>query len=429
VTRARKKLADAHPAHLGHTGRHLVVLRGETGRAVADELRNRTGVRMAVSSDFDGSNRQIRLSPGEGVVFEGLYAALFHGDPDQARALVNPSDERTVVVEPERYVRASGLGGSGAPVMGQRAGASSNSSIRHPKAQRAALALPLADTAPATWGVQAVRTLACGYSGRGIRVAILDTGVHLSHPDFAGRTIVSRSFVTGMPVDDRNGHGTHSAGIACGPQRPGQAPRYGVACDADVYIGKVLDDDANGTDGNILAGIDWAVRKGCAVVSMSIGSPVLVGDPHSHVFEEAAARALAAGTLLIAAAGNESARPDTIVPVEHPANCPSILAVGALDHRLAVAPFSNAGLNADGGEVDLAAPGVAIISSWLLPALYQTENGTSPATPYAAGITALLAEANPAARGAALRALLLKSCLSLEVPVRDAGAGLVQSPQ
>lgn len=405
MTRARTSL-PAGPTGSGHTGRHLVLLKEGTGRAGAETLRNATGLRMAVSSDFDGSVRQTHLAPGEGMLFERLGAALLHGDPDQAGALASRTDAQRLLVEPERYVRASGL--ADGPT---------------------ATTVPLADTTRATWGLQATGILSCRYCGRGIRVAILDTGLDLQHPDFAGRTIVSQSFVAGLPVDDRNGHGTFCAGVACGPEQPGQSPRYGIAFGADLYIAKVLDDYAGGTDGNILAGIDWAVRNNCAVVSMSLGSPVAVGDSYPQVYERVAARALAAGTLLIAPAGNESQRPDTIAPVEHPANCPSIVVVGAVDQCLAVAPFSNGGLNPNGGEVNLAAPGIAIISSSPRPTLYQTGSGTSMATPHVAGIAALLAEANPTARGAELKALLLQAFLELPVPARDVGAGLVQAPQ
>ena len=405
MTRARTH-QPADPAGSGHTGRQLVLLKEGTGRAGAEILRNATGLRMGVSSDFDGSVRQTHLAPGEGMLFERLGAALLHGDPDQAQALADRTHAQTLRVEPERYVRASGL-------------------AEGPTATTP----PLADTQLATWGLQATRILSSRYAGRGIRVAILDTGVDLEHPDFAGRTIVAQSFVTGLPVDDGNGHGTFCAGVACGAQQPSQPPRYGIAFGADLYIAKVLDDHAGGTDGNILAGIDWAVRNNCAVISMSLGSPVAVGDSYPHVYEQVAARALAAGSLLIAPAGNESQRPDTIAPVEHPANCPSILAIGALDPSFAVAPFSNGGLNPNGGEVNLAAPGIAIFSAAPRPTLYQTASGTSMAAPYAAGIAALLAEATPAARGAALQALLLESFVALVAPARDVGAGLVQAPQ
>jgi len=388
-----------YPKACGQTGRQLVLLREGTGRLATELLHNTIGIRLALSSDFDLTAGQTPLASGEGLLFERLGAALLYGDPDQARALASRLNGHALAVEPEKYVRASGQ------------------------------TQPAADTAFTTWGVRATGALTSRYSGRGIRVAILDTGFDLGHPDFAGRKVAARSFVEGLPVDDANGHGTFCAGVACGPDQPPDAPRYGIASNAELYVAKVLDDSASGTDGNVLAGIDWAVRNDCAVVLMSLGSPVYVEDVYPQVYEQVAARALAAGTLLIAPAGNESQRPDAIAPVEHPANCPSIVAVGAVDQSFAVAPFSNGGLNCDGGEVGLAAPGIAVVSSAPRPRLYQTGSGTSMAAPFVAGVAALFAEADPSARGAALRTLLLQAFVPLAAPARDVGAGLVQAPQ
>ena len=166
----------------------------------------------------------------------------------------------------------------------------------------------------------------------------------------------------------------------------------------------------------------------CAVVSMSLGAPTRPDTPPSAVFEQVGQRALRRGTLIVAAAGNDSDRPATIEAVSHPANCPSIMAVAALDQQLQVARFSNAGLNPQGGQIDLAAPGVAVHSAWPRPDLYHRISGTSMATPHVAGIAALLAEANPTARGAALWALLVQTARRLPLPARDVGAGLVQAP-
>jgi subtilisin len=379
--------------------RQLALFSAGAGRAAAGILHQATGLKVALSCDYDGASRHPPPAPGEAILFERLEAAWLHADPDQGRSL----RARTgALVEDERCVRAQAL-----PAPSCEA---------------------LRDSAQASWGLTATRTLSCRYSGRGIRVAILDTGLDLQHPDFAGRNVVSRSFVDGRSADDGNGHGTFCAGVACGPKEPSEGPRYGVAFDAQLFVARVLDDEAGGVDGNVLAGIDWAVRHHCAIVSMSLGTPALVGDSYPEIYEQVAARALAAGTLLIAPAGNHSQRPDTITPVEHPADCPSILAVAALDQGLTVAPFSNGGLNAHGG-VDLAAPGISIASAAPRPTLYQTASGTSMATPFVAGIAALLAEGNPTARGAALRALLLQALRTLPAVTRDVGGGLVQAPQ
>jgi subtilisin len=402
--RTRHASTASHTTGPGLTGRSLVLLKERSARAAATFLHQAAGVRLALSSDFHA--RRPRIAPGEGLLFERLGAALLDSDPEQTRALVQRQREGVLVLEPERYVRAAEL------------------AVADPDD-----GLPLSDTSAATWGLRATRVPSSPYQGRGVRVAILDTGLDLTHPDFAGRAVVCKSFAGELSANDGNGHGTLCAGIACGPLRPAQAPRYGVASAADLFIAKVLDDNADGTDGSVLAGIDWAVRHRCVIVSMSIGTPVAVGDSYPIVYEQAAARALSAGTLLVAPAGNSSQRPETIAPVEHPANCPSILAVAAVDQSLAVAPFSNGGINPDGGNVDLAAPGIAIASASRRPALYQLGSGTSMAAPFVAGIAALVAEADSSARGAALRAALLRAFLPLPAPARDVGAGLVQAPQ
>jgi subtilisin family serine protease len=279
-----------------------------------------------------------------------------------------------------------------------------------------------------TWGLQATKAATSRFSGRGIKVAVLDTGLDLQHPDFAGRRITSRSFVANEQVQDGGGHGTHCIGTACGSQRPSRLPRYGVAYNADIFAGKVLSNRGSGTDGQILAGIEWAITSGCAVVSMSLGRLVMPGERFNPVFEQAGLRALQRGTLIIAAAGNDSGRPRQIEPVSHPANCPSIMAVGALDEGVQVAGFSNGGRISAGGEVDIAGPGVNVHSSFPRPQLYRRLNGTSMATPHVAGIAALYAEMSPKLRGATLGGQLIQSARRLSLPRQDVGAGLVQAP-
>jgi subtilisin len=394
----------ARSARPRRTGRHIVLLRDGLGRSGVQTLQKVAGLRVGVSSEEAGSIRAHSVSRGEGMLFHRLGAAVVHADPDQLAALGGQTGCDVVSLEAERFVDAIQLANDAA------AGASAVSETEE------------------TWGLQITRAALSRYSGRGVRIAILDTGLDLEHPDFAGRSIVSESFVQSTSVQDGNGHGTYCAGVACGPAAPAQAPRYGVACDAELYVGKVIGDDGSGTDGSILAGIDWAVRCGCAIVSLSVGSPVAAGEPYSPVYEQVAQRALAAGTLIMAAAGNDSVRPDTIAAVDHPANCPSILAVAAIDVYLRIAPFSCGGINPNGGEINIAAPGVAIRSSWPRPDLYRTDSGTSMATPCVAGIAALLAEANPAIRGRDLLALLTTGAQPLGLPARDVGAGLIQAP-
>ncbi|HSD05641.1 S8 family peptidase, partial [Flavobacterium sp.] len=280
-----------------------------------------------------------------------------------------------------------------------------------------------------TWGLKATNVTPTAflkynpYSGAGIKVAILDTGFDFSHPDFAGRPIISHSFITGETAQDGHGHGTHCTGTSCGPKSPAPAiERYGIAYDAKIYIGKVLSNSGHGADGGILAGINWAVANGCAVISMSLGAPTS-GPGYSTVFESVAASVLAKGTLIVAAAGNDSSRPGTVRPVSHPANCPSIMAVGAVDVSLNIAYFSNGGLYPSYGAVDIMGPGVNVFSSTKLPTKYATWSGTSMATPHVAGIAALYAQAT------GLKGInLWKKLLTTAKPLPAIGVGLVQAP-
>ena len=283
--------------------------------------------------------------------------------------------------------------------------------------------------AQVTWGLQATGVVRSRFSGKGMQVAVLDTGFDLQHPDFGGRNVVRQSFVQGQAVQDGHGHGTHCIGTSCGPQQPPILPRYGIGYNSTIFVGKVLSNQGSGRDGDILNGINWAVTNRCAVVSMSLGARVLPGQGFSPVFENAAIRALRAGTLIIAAAGNDSRRDLGIfMPVSHPANCPSIMAVAAVDARLQVGFFSNRGINPQGGQIDIAGPGVDVYSSWPMPTRYNTISGTSMATPHVAGIAALHAEADASARGQILWNRLTQTARRLTLPSVDVGAGLVQAP-
>ena len=171
------------------------------------------------------------------------------------------------------------------------------------------LATAVAAQTSATWGLAATRVELSRYSGAGIKVAVLDTGLDLTHPDFARRQIVTKSFVTGDPnPQDVQGHGTHCIGTACGPLSPPNQIRYGIAHEAEIFVGKVLNDTGSGQEGWILAGIEWAVDSGCEVISMSLGRPVQPGEPPDEFYENAGQYALDNGALIVAAAGNDSWR-------------------------------------------------------------------------------------------------------------------------
>ena len=157
---------------------------------------------------------------------------------------------------------------------------------------------------------------------------------------------------------------------------------------------------------------------------MSLG----VQGPPSVAYEQVAQRALAAGTLIVAAAGNDSRRGRNVfMPVSRAANSPSILAVAAVDSRFQVADFSNRGITADGGQVDIAGPGVDVYSSSPMPTRNRVLSGTSMATPHVAGIAALWAQARQVS-GAALFQVIAGAARRLGALSADVGAGLVQAP-
>lgn len=378
-------------------------------------------------------------APEGGLVVDRFKVAIIHPQQDVGARVASLAAEDGVIVRPEFYLFAVGEleqryaawvreglsilvngypGATGAPTAAAAAAAE----------MAAAEAAAHADTDEFTWGLQAIRALGRAQTGKGIKVAVLDTGLDFEHPDFVGRTIVSRSFVPDGSVQDVQGHGTHTAGTLAGPAKSAIGRRYGVAPDVDLYIGKVLDDRGAGTEGDILRGMNWAIDQGCTVISMSLGRPTQPDEPHDPTYEEAGLAALDEDCLIVAAAGNDSTRAfGYIAPIGAPANSPSIMAVGAVDPKLKVAPFSCGAVNADGSKLDVAGPGTAVYSAFPRPRLSRVLPGTSMACPHVAGVAALLASANPSLRGRRLWNALIAASRPIG-PARDYGSGLVQGP-
>jgi subtilisin family serine protease len=241
----------------------------------------------------------------------------------------------------------------------------------------------------------------------------------LLHPDFAGRSIVSKSFVPGQPVQDGHSHGTHCIGTACG-FKDLNGRRYGIANRSTIYVGKVLSNSGSGNGAWILAGMEWAIANGCRVISMSLGNTT---PTPSVAYEQVGKKALQNGCLIVAAAGNNGPNGT----VGQPANSPSIMAVGAINNCLAVAPFSATSGKSPGAKVDIAAPGVKTYSSVPMPKRYDAYNGTSMATPHVAGIAALSAQST-GLKGAQLWQWLTSHAMPLPLPSARVGSGLVQAP-
>jgi len=427
------------------TGRYIMVLDPtHSSEEVMSSLQSDVGLNLKSSTDFENEIFSDEdLNDVDGIILDKIGVAILNETPKNKSSISTLQGGDSYIVEPERIVEAvwneSELQDY---VKGYRDATNRLSSMildesdEEPNVTNYYGDLEIEDptisTVP-TWGLNDTRVTPRfpfynPFTGLGIKVAILDTGFEQNHPDFSGRNIVQRSFVPGQAVQDGNGHGTHCTGTACGPlsSTTTNTSRYGVAYKSDIFIGKVLSNQGRGRDGWILAGINWAIANNVHVVSMSLGART--NSPgYSRVYENVAANALRRGTLIIAAAGNDSNRPNTIRPVSHPANCPSIMAVGAIDENAQIATFSNGGLYPSYGAIDIVAPGVNVFSSYKLPEKYRSLRGTSMAAPHVAGIAALWAQSN-GLRGRDLWKKLTSTAKALPHPVRDDGAGLVQAP-
>lgn len=404
------------------TGRFLMTFKEGAAAAGMKALQTKQGLRIASAADFASQAMDLQQTgDADAVVFPEIGVALVSGEATAEHGLTTAAfaeeDAHTHSVDPEYFMFASQIN----PADYLKGVLRTAEMIAEDLGGVAPTMMPAdvtAQVAGVTWGLSACKVPNSQFSGKGIKVAVLDTGFDVGHPEFAGRAFVTNTFV-GQPVQDLHGHGTHTTGTACGPQSPaGPIQRYGIGYGAQIFVGKVLTNSGSGTQAQVLAGMNWAVVNKCAVISMSLGASI----PVQPSYTAAGTAALAAGCLIVAAAGNNSSRPGVVNPAGAPANSPTIMSVAALDSSLRVAVFS------DSGKVDIAGPGVSVFSSWPRPTLHNTISGTSMATPHVAGCAALWAQSNPALRGGALRAKLVSTARRLHAPASDVGAGLVQAP-
>ncbi|MET9148155.1 S8 family serine peptidase [Streptomyces sp. NPDC004042] len=269
-----------------------------------------------------------------------------------------------------------------------------------------------------------------GLTGKGVTVAVLDTGVDTTHPDLAGRVARTKSFIPGEEVADRNGHGTHVTSTVGGSGAASDGREKGVAPDAVLAVGKVLDDQGTGSESQIIAGMEWAARDVHArIVSMSLGSTEASDgtDPMAQAVDTLSAET---GALFVIAAGNTGA-PSSI---GSPGAADAALTVSAVDSADRAAYFTSAGprLGDNALKPDLAAPGVDILAarSRLTEGSgdYTTMSGTSMATPHVAGVAALLAQEHPDWGAARLKDALMSTSKQLDASAYVLGAGRVSVP-
>ncbi|RFC70307.1 hypothetical protein DXZ75_23370 [Streptomyces sp. AcE210] len=271
---------------------------------------------------------------------------------------------------------------------------------------------------------------AAGYDGKGVKVAVLDTGVDLDHPDLAGKVVASESFVPTETVTDKQGHGTHVASTIVGSGAASDGLRKGVAPGADLLVGKVLSNVGSGEDSWVLAGMEWAAAQGADIVSMSLGGD---GTPNDVMSQAVNRLSEQYGTLFVIAAGNAGPAAGT---VRSPGLAAKALTVGAVDRDDKVAYFSSRGPGNSGGSLkpEISAPGVDIVAARAAGTTlgtpvddhYTTLSGTSMATPHVAGAAALMAQKHPDMTGEQLKNALASTAKNLpDVTPFEEGAGRV----
>jgi subtilisin family serine protease len=276
------------------------------------------------------------------------------------------------------------------------------------------------------WGVNRIDAdLAWATSrGTGVKVCVIDTGIDKDHPDLVANLKGGVNFVwqkgrlNPSNWDDDDGHGTHVAGIIAAADNT--IGVVGVAPEAWLYAAKVLNKQGSGYVSDVIAGINWAVNNGMQVANMSLGTSADIQSLH-----DACDTAYARGIVLVGAAGNSGDGDATTNEVEYPGAYSSVIAVAAADSADQVAAWSSSG-----PQVELAAPGVSIRSTYMGGG-YKILSGTSMAAPHVSGTAGLVIKAVPGITAVGVRQRLDSTADDILAPGPDnlSGNGLVDAEE
>jgi subtilisin family serine protease len=301
---------------------------------------------------------------------------------------------------------------------------------------------------PRQWNMRAIKApagwdLATGNSGEPVIIAIIDSGIDLTHPDLRDKIVAGYDFIEkDTTPQDENGHGTHVAGIAAATGNNGEGVA-GVSWGAQIMPVRVVNAEGKCTVFDVAAGMVWATDHGARVLNLSLGFPLIgvlmsQGLMGADALRAAVDYAYQHDVLIVVATGNEYQKLD--LP-GYPAAYPHVVAVGAVDTRNEHAYYSNAG-----NYVDVVAPGgelgslhdtsgvfstmpdyqVALTKEGVATG-YDTLQGTSMAAPHVAGLAALIWAANPALSNEQVAAIIEGTAQDLGPRGRDGcfGAGLI----
>ncbi|MEV6243380.1 S8 family serine peptidase [Lentzea sp. NPDC051838] len=275
--------------------------------------------------------------------------------------------------------------------------------------------------AQSTPQIKAPKAWQRGLTAKGVKVAILDTGVDQNHPDLAGRLKATKSFTEDNDVTDVVGHGTHVAGIVAG-----KGPEPGVAPDADLLIGKVCE-PYGCEESAIIAGMRWAAEQGAKIVNLSLGGEATDGT--DELSQELNTLSAKYNMLFVVAAGNEG-RTES---VSSPAAADAALAVASVTKDNQLSYFSSRGPRIDGAvKPEISAPGYAIAAAraagtdmgYPINDRHTVASGTSMATPHVTGAAAILAGQHPDWSPSRLKAALTNTADAINATTFEGGTGV-----
>jgi subtilisin family serine protease len=266
--------------------------------------------------------------------------------------------------------------------------------------------------APGAWSM--------GLSGEGVDVAVIDSGVDAKHPDLQGKVDAEANFTTDPTPEDGNGHGTHVASVAVGTGAQADGARKGVAFGANLWSAKVIADNGEGQTSWVIAGMEWAARRGADIINVSLGGSPREDDPLADAVDTLTSET---DTLFVVASGDDTAGDFSVTT---PGVARSALTVAGNGYRLdgaGPAPYTYL------AKPDLVAPAAGIMGAHTgggTTQPYSAMTGTSPATAQTAGAAALLREQHPDWDARRVKTALTTAVQELEgqLPLND-GAGLL----